>query len=79
MLAQVIFPTPYPTTRETHATAHFTDDRLLPSYASITFKYSQHRTKRQDVAMPIKGRSVQARSAASVKEQGIGATQPATE
>jgi hypothetical protein len=57
----------------------FTDNRLLPTYASITFEHSQHRTKRQDVATAIKGRGVQARSAASIKEQGIGAIQPVTE
>ena len=52
---------------------------LLSTCASISFEYSQHRAKWQDVAMAIERRRVQARGAASVKKQGIGAIQPITE
>ena len=52
---------------------------LVPTWASIPFEYSQHRTKRQDVAMAIERRGVEARDAAAVKKQRIGALQAVTE
>src|SRR5207247_9465004 len=52
---------------------------LLSTCASVSFEYSQHMAKWQDVAMAIERRRVQARGAASVKKQGIGAIQPITE
>jgi hypothetical protein len=51
----------------------------LPTCASISLEYSQHRAKRQDVAMAVERRRVQARGAASVKKQSVGAVQPVTE
>src|SRR5262249_26364143 len=54
-------------------------DSLPRTCASISFENSQHRTKRQDVAMASKGRGVKARSAPSIKKQGVRAVQPVTE
>src|SRR5271166_167986 len=45
----------------------------------IPLEYSQHRAKRHDVAMAVERGRVQVWRAASVKKQGIGATQPVTE
>ena len=58
--------------------------RLTPSHASSVgcsftcLEYSYHRAERHDVAGMIERRRVQARSAASVKKQGIGAIQRVT-
>jgi hypothetical protein len=52
---------------------------LLLRCSSICLEYSQHRTKRHDVAGVIERRRIQARSVASVKKKGIRALLPVTE
>jgi hypothetical protein len=52
---------------------------LLPTCASILLEYRQHRAKRNEIAMAIERRRVQACGAASVKKQCIGAIQSVTE
>src|SRR5262245_36444618 len=60
-------------------TFHASCARSLAAAASGSLVYSQHRAKRQDVAKAFKGRGVQARGAATVKKQRIGAIHAVTE